>query len=139
MTEKDKESLSKSRASGDTSANEVIELTDVVDHGEEVIELTDVASHGNGEEIIELTDVVQDAGAEDDVIALTDVVPDSAGAENAGGVPVTPAQIDAALERTVEKLYGRKIEKLLVDIVQKKVAVEIEKVKKMILDSSATD
>ncbi len=119
--------------------DEVIELTDVVDGEDEVIELTDVVD--GEDEVIELTDVVDD---EDEVVGLTDRASDSSTGgkeavsdEDILSVEVTPEQINTALERTIEKLYGQKIESLLVEIVQKKVSGEIEKLKKMILDSSS--
>ncbi len=156
MTEKDLESQSEKMMSDD---EEIIELTDEVpiSDEDEVIELTEVASASEGDEVIELTDVV-DGGdevieltdvvdGEDEVIELTDRVSDSstdsseeAVSDSANTLPVgaiTPEQINVALERTIEKLYGQKIESLLVEIVQKKVSDEIEKIKKMILDGSS--
>ncbi len=144
MTEKDLENQSEKMMSDD---EEIIELTDEVSISDEdeVIELTEeVASDSEGDEVIELTDVVD---SEDEVIELTDRVSDSsigsseeAVSDNANTLPVdavTPEQINVALERTIEKLYGQKIESLLVEIVQKKVSEEIEKIKKMILDGSS--
>jgi len=134
--------------------DEVIELTETVSEKDDVIELTEkVAAESNVAES-DSTTVSDKAEAEfADVSADEDEVVKLAGAfsgfSSAGeAVPgndtdalpmdaVTPGQIDAAVERAVNKIYGEKIERLLVEIVQKKVSDEITKVKKMILDDSS--
>lgn len=51
---------------------------------------------------------------------------------------VTSEQVEAALERVVKKMFYEKIDRLLVDTIEKTVTREIEKLKKALLDD-ATD
>ena len=86
------------------------------------------------EEPILLTEEFSSSEQEDDeVIDLTEAVEDD-GAEIMPGASLTPEQIDRALERTIEKLYGQRIESLLLEVVQNKVSAEIEKIKKSLRD-----
>jgi hypothetical protein len=141
MTEKDMGSRSEDKMPDD---DEIIELIEEVPNydsdGEDLIELTEAVTNEDEDGIIELTELAPDED-NDDVIDLTEVASSSAKKlfdDNTDTLPlaaaVTPEQLDAALERTVEKLYGQKIESLLVEIVQKKVSGEIEKIRKMILE-----
>ena len=49
---------------------------------------------------------------------------------------VTGEQVEAALERVVKKMFYEKIDRLLVDTIEKTVTREIEKLKKALLDES---
>ena len=49
-------------------------------------------------------------------------------------VPLTEAQVTAALERTIEKIYGEKIEQLMIQAVEKTVKREIAKIKSALLE-----
>ncbi len=49
-------------------------------------------------------------------------------------VPLTEAQIEAALERTIEKIYGEKIEQLMIRTIEKTVTREIARIKNALLE-----
>lgn len=96
------------------------------------------------EEPILLTDEVPSFNQDEEAVIELD---DSAGGDSAAdgdtnedGIGIalsyslTPEKVDRALERTVEKLYGQRIESLLVEVVQNKVSTEIEKIKESLLD-----
>jgi hypothetical protein len=50
---------------------------------------------------------------------------------------VTNEQIEAALERVIKKMFYEKIDRLLVDTIEKTVAREIERLKKALLDDAS--
>jgi citrate lyase gamma subunit len=47
---------------------------------------------------------------------------------------LTEAQIEAALERTIEKIYGEKIEQLMIRTIEKTVTREIARIKNALLE-----
>ena len=49
-------------------------------------------------------------------------------------VPLTEAQVEAALERTIEKIYGEKIEQLMIRTIEKTVTREIARIKNALLE-----
>jgi hypothetical protein len=49
-------------------------------------------------------------------------------------VPLTEAQVEAALERTIHKIYGEKIEQLMIQAIEKTVKKEIERIKRALLE-----
>ena len=51
-------------------------------------------------------------------------------------VSLTEAQVEAALERAIEKLYGEKIEQLMIQTIEKTIQREIEKIKIALLEDS---
>jgi hypothetical protein len=51
-------------------------------------------------------------------------------------VPLTEQQVEDALERVIEKIYGEKIEQLMIQSIEKTVKREIEKYKKALLEDS---
>jgi hypothetical protein len=51
-------------------------------------------------------------------------------------LPLTEEQIEAALPRVIEKIYGEKIEQLMLQTIEKTVKREIEKIKTALLDDS---
>ena len=53
-------------------------------------------------------------------------------------VPLTEAQIEAALERTIEKIYGEKIEQLMIRTIEKTVTREIARIKNALLEETTT-
>ena len=128
------------------NGDEIIDLTHEVpsngENGEEIIDLTEEvpSEKENGDGIIDLTDEVPQSGENGaEIVDLTDLDDDDTGSDDevvSGALPGTagfslsPEKIDRALEKTVEKLYGQRIENLLVDVVQRKVSAEIEKIKK---------
>ena len=129
MNENDRERPPESKLPDD---EEPILLTEEVpssDQDEEPIPLTEEmpSSDQDEEALIDLDDLDGD-----DLTADGDTKEDGIGI--ALGYSLTPEKIDRALERTIEKLYGQRIESLLVEVVQKKVSAEIEKIKKSLLD-----
>ncbi len=51
-------------------------------------------------------------------------------------VALTDAQVEAALERVVEKIYGEKIEQMMIQTIEKTVKREIEKIKNALLEDT---
>ena len=51
-------------------------------------------------------------------------------------VALTEAQVEAALERVIEKTYGEKIEQLMIQTIEKTVKREIEKIKNALIEDS---
>ena len=49
-------------------------------------------------------------------------------------IPLTEAQIEAALARTIEKIYGEKIEQLMIRAIEKTVTREIARIKNALLE-----
>lgn len=49
-------------------------------------------------------------------------------------VPLTETQIEAALERTIEKIYGEKIEQLMIRTIEKTVTREIARIKNALIE-----
>lgn len=54
-------------------------------------------------------------------------------------VELTPEQIESALERVIEKVYGQKIQAIMMGLIEEKVTGEIEKIKSLILDETDGD
>jgi hypothetical protein len=51
-------------------------------------------------------------------------------------VPLTQQQVEDALQRVIEKIYGEKIEHLLIRTIEKTIQREIEKIKNALLEDS---
>ncbi|PIE67018.1 MAG: hypothetical protein CSA23_06010 [Deltaproteobacteria bacterium] len=108
--------------------------------------------------VIDLMDVA-DLNAADDTQAETDTpqpvlketVPQEEGAVDAPAfvpaapfppesseepIPLSDQQIEAALERVIEKVYGEKIEQLMIQAIEKTIKEEIERIKQALLDDS---
>ena len=82
------------------------------------------------EGVIELTDIVEEA--EEDVLELTEPIDDISPADDissVGGTMLTDARIEKALEKVIEKKFGEEISPLLVEIIEKVVKSEMEKIK----------
>ncbi|MCM2283466.1 MAG: hypothetical protein NDI81_01730 [Desulfobacula sp.] len=90
-------------ANGDASGEEMIELTDIVmDEPDSLAE----------EKIIELTDIIKNEG--------TDLNP-----EVASSFAPTSEQLEAALEKVIEKLFADKIQAILFQVVERVIEREI--------------
>lgn len=120
------------------------------DKNKGVIELSDIAvgTSREDEEIIELTeDLVDEArsaisGARFDdgeeatgIIELDEPVAEPIEPEHEK-ISVTDQQLEAALERVIEKKYGERIETLIDEVIRHKLTEEIESLKNLILKHS---
>ena len=116
-----------------TAAEDVDVPADADDEG--MIDLTDLAANDHQDEApADETPAVEEA-PEEPIIALADVLPPTDGPEAADDtVPLTEAQVAAALERVIEKRYGERIEQFLVQTIEKTVRQEIEKIKRTLLE-----
>ncbi len=54
-------------------------------------------------------------------------------------VTITPEQIDEALERVIRKMYGEKIEAILLDVIDQTVSSEIIRLKDVLLNAAGED
>jgi hypothetical protein len=155
---------SNSNGKNERDGEEVIDLTQVVnDQEDDIIELDalvdskDQQPQSEDDAIIELDAPVDDPDqtvSPDDggVIDLMDAVEPGPTAHDdlkavdapvVGGdateplpVNVSEVQLEAALERVIEKTYAMKIEQLILQRIEKTVQREIEKIKKEILEDS---
>ncbi len=95
---------------------------------------------GQDEQIIELTDMVDnmDAGSEDavpddDIIELTDIdaVTDEPGVEEVlpDNAAISQQQMEAALERVIEKKFSEKIDIILFDVMERVISKEIKEIR----------
>lgn len=95
---------------------------------------------GKDDQIIELTDIVDDADAvsgdemaDDDIIELIDidVAPDAPEGHNVqpDEPAVTQQQVEAALERIIEKKFSEKIDVILFDVMERVISREIREIR----------
>ena len=61
-------------------------------------------------------------GYETDEVSLADVP---------GALDVSPEQLDAALERVIQKMFYDRIDRILVNVIEKRVKMEIDRIKGM--------
>ncbi|OGR21112.1 MAG: hypothetical protein A3J85_01940 [Desulfobacula sp. RIFOXYA12_FULL_46_16] len=89
----------------------------------------------SGEEIIELTDMVMDEPdflAEDEIIELTDIVKDEGADLNLelpSSFAPTSEQLEAALEKVIEKQFADKIQTILFQVVERVIEREITEIR----------
>ncbi|MCA1786707.1 MAG: hypothetical protein LC657_12085 [Desulfobacteraceae bacterium] len=118
---------------------------------------------GQDDQIIELTEVVDDeanmvdASSDDDIIELMDLESETGDLADSAMLPddatgddvpdedtpseevlravaaISPEQVEAALERVIEKQFADKIEPLLFDTMERVILQEIKKIKKTLL------
>ncbi|WP_321493063.1 hypothetical protein [uncultured Desulfobacter sp.] len=99
----------------------------VQDYDDDIIELTEVVTEDtspNDQEIIELTQERPDSQGEifDDVVL--------AGDDNENVMPsIGRADIEAVLEKLIEKKFSETIEKILFEVMEKVIKQEIEDIK----------
>ncbi|MCF8126710.1 MAG: hypothetical protein K9J51_10860 [Desulfotignum sp.] len=105
--------------------DQIIELTEVVDDG--------AADAPSDDDIIDLTDIDSESGD----MTADDVQGDEAPPEEQSAVPdmssVSMQEIEAALERVIEKKFAEKIEPLLFDTMERVILQEIKKIKTTLL------
>jgi len=51
-------------------------------------------------------------------------------------IPVSPEMLDAALERVVRNLYGKRVEEIIKDMINERVAIEMARLRKNMPDAS---
>ncbi|MCA1787228.1 MAG: hypothetical protein LC657_14745 [Desulfobacteraceae bacterium] len=91
---------------------QIIELTDIVDDVDAVSE-----DQMSDDGILELTDI----DAASDALVGEDVLPD--------GAAVSQQQLEAALERIIEKKFSQKIEAILFDVMERVISKEITEIR----------
>jgi NAD(P)-dependent dehydrogenase (short-subunit alcohol dehydrogenase family) len=62
-------------------------------------------------------------------------------AEHASGLDldISPEQVDAALERVVQKMFYDRIDRILVTVIEKRVKREIDRIKSALIDEAGDD
>lgn len=87
------------------------------------------------EEIILLKDAIDlDGPADDEVILLNEDEP-SPVLQMAGQLPeISEAQIEAVLEKVIRDIYGEKIERMIVDVIEDFTTSEMNRIKSTILE-----
>ncbi|MGA8181585.1 MAG: hypothetical protein WB792_16105, partial [Desulfobacterales bacterium] len=116
-------------------SDSVIDFEDISEFDDDLIkETADVTNESDSEAIL-------DAALKDDFADSLGIELDSeeGAKENLFDTgKVTNDQVEAALERVIKKMFYEKIDRLLVDTIEKTVKKEIERLKKALLDD-ATD
>ncbi|MEE4364592.1 MAG: hypothetical protein V2J08_11700 [Desulfotignum sp.] len=86
---------------------------------------------GQDDQIIELTDIVDDV--DDDIIELIDIDPAPDGPEvhtvHPDEAAVSQQQVEAALERIIEKKFSEKIDIILFDVMERVISREIREIR----------
>ena len=54
-------------------------------------------------------------------------------------IPLSPEQVDEALERVIKKMYADKIDSILTEVIEKTVTKEIEQLKALLLEDTRID
>lgn len=125
----------------DQRDEDIIELTDLAednagegDNKDDIIELTDVEPDVEPEPVLELEP--EQVQAPEPSIVLPGLLPDGAPetenrseGKNKDLPEVTMDQVEAALERVIEKKFSEKIESILFDVMEKVVTEEIKEIK----------
>lgn len=125
---------------GETKQDDpIIELTDVVEDGEDMEDILsddtfsedEIPDGSFDDNAIELTDMEEVSDIEMDIedIESEDPVQYDPSEE----MPVSQEQIEAALERVIEKKFAQKIEPLLFDTMERVILQEIKKIKTALL------
>lgn len=121
------------------AAEEIADLIDEVDPLAAKAELEhafdDDLSIDHGED-----DFVDSLGMEIDEEADVEIVSGAdkaAGAVLSEGADISGAQLDAALERVIRKMFYDKIDRVLVEVIEKTVTKEIERLKSILLEEAS--
>jgi len=88
----------------------------------------------------EKDDFVDSLGMEIDVEADVEIVSGAdkaVGAALPEGADISGAQLDAALERVIRKMFYDKIDRVLVEVIEKTVTREIERLKSILLEEAS--
>lgn len=125
---------------GETKQDDpIIELTDVVEDGEDMEDILlddtfseeDIPDDSFDDNAIELTDMEDVSDIEMDIEDIEMQYPVQV--NRSEEIPVSQEQIEAALERVIEKKFAQKIEPLLFDTMERVILQEIQKIKTALL------
>jgi hypothetical protein len=109
--------------------DQIIELTEVVD------EASGVTDTSSDEKIIELTDIDTEAvDAEIDGVTAADAWGEKPLAEDALPIAasISMEQLEAALEKVIERMFAEKIEPMMFDVMERVIRGEVEKIKQVL-------
>ena len=95
---------------------------------EDIIQLIDEVVEDEDEEVIELSDI---AG----VSAQKDDTPE--GSAEPAEINISDEKLERALERVIHRTFSEKAEQMLTEAIEKAVAKEIEKLKRILLEDSS--
>mgnify|MGYP001820282068 FL=1 len=123
------------------------------DHDDDIILLTDVVEPeetataprpGPAPKQADEVFVINVEDAPDDKKAATEHLPDSKKVQSTAlassvAEQVSEAQIEAALERVITRLYGEKIERVLHEVAHKRITQDMERIKNLILEEPPLD
>ena len=76
---------------------------------------------------------------DEDEAEFEETAAETADIEPAEGVDISDEQLDAALERVIKNMFYDKIDSLLVEVIEKTVSKEIERLKKILTEEVAGD
>ena len=120
-------------------------MTDETKQDDPIIELTDVVEDDEDLDQTLSDDILSDDGIPDETpVELSDVhdfndiedidrTPAADDISASGEISVSEAQIEAALERVIEKKFAEKIEPLLFETMERVILQEIQKIKTTLL------
>jgi hypothetical protein len=121
----------------DSSTEDIIELTDIVEDQSADLDLDSIKEDGfEAKESLELEDDIffkQEVGLEMDSPVGDVALEPSVVNEPAAELSVTKEQLEAALERVIEKKFADKIDILLMDGMEKAIKKEIVEIKERLL------
>ena len=121
------------------AAEEIIDLVDEVNPLAATAELEPAFDDDLGIDHEE-DDFVDSLGMEIDEEADVEIVSGAdkaAGAALPEGADISGAQLDAALERVIRKMFYDKIDRVLVEVIEKTVTKEIERLKNILLEEAS--
>jgi hypothetical protein len=126
---------------------EIIELTDVIDESpleteDQPFELTDEPDDAIDEDLMldeDEDDFVSSLGVEIDTEEESSEELDTISVPEQAPVSVTPEQVEEALERVIKKMFSEKIEGILIGVIEKAVAKEINRLKSALLEDTTSN
>lgn len=105
-----------------------------LDESESLVENGQAAADPAAPPEADTPDTVEPAAQADSAVAFSPVLsPEPPAAEPS---PPTDQQVEAALERVIEKIYGEKIEQMMIQTIEKTVKREIEKIKNALIEDT---
>lgn len=105
-----------------------------LDESESLVENGQAAADPAAPPEADTPDTVEPSALADSAVAFSPVLsPEPPAAEPS---PPTDQQVEAALERVIEKIYGEKIEQMMIQTIEKTVKREIEKIKNALIEDT---